>query len=207
MADSSTGSFTIDFDPFPSLGDEIVVCDYKSTFSTNPVNVHSTSKIAGFESGISLDVDNSFIKFVFSNSGEGWRIANLLTGEILIDSTGIGTSGSTFVKPFRSVFGDPNYTFQIQDIGCFISMDSSTQPFETGFQYFILPLFEELNQPIIGSTIDFTTFFINGTTYITGENSSVVINGAVGNQLRLPTSVGTVLYRGDNSWQLWGDLT
>ena len=80
QVDTTNGVITVTFPPSPAVGDQIMISDYRGTFSINPVTINRNGqKIEGNADDWCLSQKGTVVTFTFDSgiSGdEGWRVTH-----------------------------------------------------------------------------------------------------------------------------------
>lgn len=76
LADTSGGIFTVTLAASPSIGDEIIIIDVAGTFSAYNLTIdRNGNKILGQEDNFVCDVDDLWLRLVYTGATNGWRVS------------------------------------------------------------------------------------------------------------------------------------
>jgi hypothetical protein len=74
---ATTAAFTVTLPASPTIGDEVSIIDCVGNAATANITVgRNSEKIQGAEADLTISTDNAAIKLVYSDSTNGWRLAN-----------------------------------------------------------------------------------------------------------------------------------
>jgi len=74
---ATTAAFTVTLPASPTIGDEVSIIDCVGNAGTDNITVgRNSEKIQGAEADLTISTDNAAIKLVYSDSTNGWRLAN-----------------------------------------------------------------------------------------------------------------------------------
>ena len=74
---ATTAAFTVTLPASPTIGDEVSIIDCVGNAATANITVgRNSEKIQGADADLTISTDNAAIKLVYSDSTNGWRLAN-----------------------------------------------------------------------------------------------------------------------------------
>ena len=105
FVDATSSTITMTLPASPSIGDSIVVTDYKQQSQNNTITIaRNSSNIEGSASNITISSAGESLSLVFSDATRGWVKVNKIEGDKYISATGgtESTSGSYKIHTFNS---------------------------------------------------------------------------------------------------------
>jgi hypothetical protein len=81
LINASAGNVTLTLPATPSEGDEVGVCDYTHSATSNNITVaRNGNKIIGEEEDLEVDIDAAGFSLVYGNAARGWEIVTEISG-------------------------------------------------------------------------------------------------------------------------------